>query len=651
MRQTGVEKIETNPSDPSDPMSQVPAENAYEKIHFYFDTAEHANLESVSELAAATASVKTDYATALGVAQRRGTDSNINENVYITVQFVSDYMEDETYQTLKAARENAKTADERDEAKTNMNQYSKQYHANLVAENLPTLSAIPYTAFHAIDYSSFVTLTVPAAELDTAVLEEVADQDNILHISLTDGFEIVSESGTYAETNSSKTGWQDVLECINADDYVVEDYEYTGRTIKVGVYEDNSSNMLAEPPFSTSNYCDTSISAISALPSDIVFRDSTDEYYGYQYLTHATVVTTILAKMLPYAEFYFAQIPTEVEGYYLEGISWFISQNCDIVNCSFGCGNLGVYRYDVDALYDYQIESSGTIVVKSAGNAEDGANSYITSPGLAYNVITVGGVGYSSSESGWGHHPRARCAELGSRIKPNVSAPFEMYVPGIVYDPTPNNSSSSDIPVTGTSFASPLVTGCIALFLEKCKLSNQVSMMEPQSIMAIVQATATCTADYQEMTNHDFDEKVGAGIINLERMMDDTNMSAYTKINRIGTSGSIIFEEDEYFIAESSVQISAAWLVKATPGYFDDNIEDDPIEGSVVGTKSVMNYSIYVYDPYGNMVASSVCPDSAVELIRYVPEVSGYHRIVVKQTGNRVCVSPITLSYFYFRYY
>ena len=54
---TGVEAIETNPNDPADPMSQVPAENAYEKIHFYFDTAEYANLENATELATATASV------------------------------------------------------------------------------------------------------------------------------------------------------------------------------------------------------------------------------------------------------------------------------------------------------------------------------------------------------------------------------------------------------------------------------------------------------------------------------------------------------------------------------------------------------------------------------------------------------------------
>ena len=58
-----------------------------------------------------------------------------------------------------------------------------------------------------------------------------------------------------------------------------------------------------------------------------------------------------------------------------------------------------------------------------------------------------------------------------------------------------------------------------------------------------------------------------------------------------------------------------------------------------------------VYNPYGTLVVSSYCTDSAVELIRYTPEVSGNHRIVVKQIGSRVCVSSITLSYFYFRYY
>ena len=61
-------------------------------------------------------------------------EASESDNVYITVQFASDYLEDETYLEPKAARENAKSR---------QNAYSKSYHQTPVTW-LVKATPVPY---------------------------------------------------------------------------------------------------------------------------------------------------------------------------------------------------------------------------------------------------------------------------------------------------------------------------------------------------------------------------------------------------------------------------------------------------------------------------------------------------------------------------
>ena len=215
-------------------------DNPYNKIHFYFDDPDNATIDDAAELQAATAAVKGDYAAALMAVDG---ESEVNENVYITVQFASDYMETAEYEVFKAALESATTPEMRDTVKTQRNTFSKSYHAAIIEENLPILAEIPYTAVNAIDYSSFVTLTVPAAQLDVNVLADVAENPSVLHLSMTDGFKVVSEAedSYIIETNAAKTTWDDVLMRIGAY-YIVNEVDaqgervYMGEGVRIGVY-------------------------------------------------------------------------------------------------------------------------------------------------------------------------------------------------------------------------------------------------------------------------------------------------------------------------------------------------------------------------------------------------------------------------------
>jgi subtilisin family serine protease len=145
-----------------------------------------------------------------------------------------------------------------------------------------------------------------------------------------------------------------------------------------------------------------------------------------------------------------------------------------------------------DRFYDDMTFNRWRTVVKSAGNRNclppppppnDGN---VTSPGLAYNVITVGG--YDDHRTpGWGDDTVDACASFrnpqsrhGDREKPELAAPS--------VDVEVVTAGHADLArVTGTSIAAPLVTASVALLIER----NGRLAVWPEIMRAILMATAT----------------------------------------------------------------------------------------------------------------------------------------------------------------
>lgn len=605
--------------DISLPVTEEPisVDNTFNKIHFYFGSEENAFIDDMAELQSATASVQSDYAATAAMSARSGEPSD--ENVYITVQFASDYLSDKTYLSLKSARDKAKTAEERDMAKTRQNAYSKSYHAAIVEDNLPLLADIPYTNANPIDYSSFVTLTVPAMFLDTTVLAEIAENESILHVSLTNNFESKSNdiadeltSSTTDEYDYDDVSWEVILQRMNAYN-IVENGIYTGRDIKIGVYESGGVCDVNHVNFTKGDTNPNNDTKIFIRDGDTVLDE------------HADTVASIFAYMVPNAELYVAHRPVNVLR--IEGISWFISMGCDIVNCSFFYTYSPTYRYDYDALYDYQIGTSGIVVIASAGNAYIGVTPYLASPGQAHNVITVGGVEEELSTGMWKHAESACYMSNNVNCKPNVSAPFHLYVPNIVSYGVEEISS-------GTSISAPLVASCIAILKESAAGSNKY-WMHPQRIISVIMATADKTDDYSTQgVSKQMDQKVGAGIVNLQRMLDYT-LNMYTFYAQ-GSAGAEVYSKNVYVNSGVEIQIALAWLIGAVHTEFVNE------NG---GIKYVTDYDLYLCDSAGNVISKSMYSNSNTELIRYQIAVAGYYRIFVVQYGSRVNIDPVTLTY------
>ena len=166
---------------------------------------------------------------------------------------------------------------------------------------------------------------------------------------------------------------------------------------------------------------------------------------------------------------------------------------------------------------------NGIVTIKSAGNIGDRGAETITSPGNAFNIITVGAVndgdtanisddtfalypnGYTYKGVTYPNWGSSRGPTGDGRPKPDVVAPGvhvwscrAANVPAVDYeDVTPNGFYGE---ASGTSMATPHVAGTVALMLSA---NAQTRALTPAQIKAILRQTARLNSDLSGYTAND----------------------------------------------------------------------------------------------------------------------------------------------------
>ena len=553
------------------------------KLHFYFDVEEYATIDSLSELNEATEYVTQKAETA---SLTRNVSANASgDELRLTVGFTSNIKETKQYKDLLAERETLDSMEEVRDFRHRLNSYSKAYHRALVAKNMTSLTSLEYESLDMIEYSPFVVMKTTAEDLDTASLVALASNVEVESICLSEKSSLVEEEIVDSEGNSVNVShWVEVLESIGIYD-TVSNQTFTGEGVSIGVLDLYISDIISDRITINPQY------------EDSVTHD------------HATLITQIISLLAPRANIF---VSVEDGSF---GLQWFIDQNCDIISCSVGVSNeqfTGSYRFDVDALIDYQADVHFITFVQAAGNhdPQKNPNNEIQSPGYAFNAITVGGTSRDNLE--WVH------CETSSFVnedeypvnKPNISAPAAFRIPEIGT-------------ARGTSFATPVVAGSIALLMEKAPIYRT----RPDLVLSLVQSTAQKTVDYHNNSADEiegFDNKVGAGMIHSGRMLEHciTNIR-YN--NTSSSSGVLFYSEDIYLSSGQELQVALAWfvgIVESTDG--------------TVSNVYLTDYDIYLINTMGNVtMASSTLTDSNSELIRYEAELSGNYRIEVWQVSAK----------------
>ena len=357
-----------------------------------------------------------------------------------------------------------------------------------------------------------------------------------------------------------------------------------------------------------------------------------DPNVSLTYDSHAAKVASIIIGKnngcAPSATLYATHVADTGSSFY-ERIEWLLSRTSpvvSIINMSMGYGASSTY--DSRAKWvDHIAMQHDVHFVKSSGNyhSTNNPNLIVTSPGLAYNGITVGAY-YPNKSQPWDTSYSTlstySCWLTGSTtaVKPDLVSPGGD-TSGV------NEYSISGLGTShGTSFSCAMVSGLSAQLIS----CNPALATQQRALKAILLATAWKTLDSASGStaisgSSYLYSKQGVGKI-------DGKNAYYTIVNALYrqallASGDFPYTCTAYFSSSaSSARVSLVWLKR--------NKITGSHSGGTPSNPSISDLDLYVYDPNGNLVGSSTTTRGNVEIVQFSPSTSGYYTIKVTRASG-----------------
>jgi hypothetical protein len=275
----------------------------------------------------------------------------------------------------------------------------------------------------------------------------------------------------------------------------------------------------------------------------------------------------------------------------------------DIINNSWG-GNAGNTNLNVhDRHLDYIVRNIWATVTVAAGN-ENGAcgsgTGRVTSPGRAYNVITVGNYFDSNSET----RSDDGIASCSSYIdpstgigKPEVAGSGSSIISTTDADPWIGNVGS------GTSYAAPMVAGQAALLMER---SNTLKNL-PEAVKAIIMATALHNIEGDSR----FSDYDGAGGVDMRAAFNlvDQGLWAWDSVN----SDDFPYSHTYFAFAGETVRAAIAWDSNPASDY-----SSDPLDADI---------DLRIYEPDGDYVTGSTSFSDSYEIVEFIAAETGLYEM------------------------
>jgi serine protease AprX len=419
------------------------------------------------------------------------------------------------------------------------------------------------------------------AKLNQKTIAEIVKDNNVLTVDLFVDAKKEDET-TYSIPN------------INAN--YTKNLGYTGNGVTVGIVE--------------SGYCDKTNSQLS--DRDINF-DVSDSVASRRLSSHATVVTSIVVGntqgIVPEATVYVAQALSRLQDY--QKIEWLIDQGATVINYSAGYTDVQGTYSDMAKWIDHLGMQHNVHFVKSAGNY---TSSYlITDPGMAYNAVVVGSMYDSNSadEPDWTDDlfsAFSRYTESSGGYKPDFTAPGQ----GI------DIAGYSD--KSGTSFAAPHVTAVLAQLVDYSS-----NLLVNNSLLKAICAAGTfhrTASDYGAYSlSAAYSNKEGTGVIDAKGAYTIAANAQYADLE-------LTPSQFPYYISftvsqtTNPVRVALAWVKQNT-------ISASSHAGAAVTERALSDLDLIVYNPSNTAIASSVSGANNLELVQFVPSVTGTYRIKI----------------------
>ncbi len=396
---------------------------------------------------------------------------------------------------------------------------------------------------------------------------------------------------------------------INVDS-MVNSGQYTGSGLNIGFIESTLLDTTAYTGYSSAHndYADKNISTKSFIGAGT----------NYDHIAMTTMIAVGNNGIAPNANILSA---SSYELIFSNVLDWMLENNANIINTSYGYHN---GKYDSDArTADSFIKNYFITMVGAAGNynATNNPNNLLGSPNTAYNYITVGNSEYSTLYA-TNTSSNIKDSSYGAS-KPNLIAPGKL-----------QTHAYNGVDKSGTSFAAPQVTGCLALLMEEFPYL----VAYPELCLSIVTASAspmdqsyntTTTTSYYDASG--LHNEIGSGLLNYEKMREAANN--YISVSRPKNSATGMLDDCIEFDANQGerVRASLAWLANGTTNNnftdYDLYLQRKLADGTYVTLK-------YINGAENN-----------VEFLDYTFGSDGTYRLAIEQCDTNSKRDLLALSY------
>ncbi len=395
--------------------------------------------------------------------------------------------------------------------------------------------------------------------------------------------------------------------------------------------------------------------------------------------THATAVVSILGGkpveyengpetmtyqgVAPGATIYFAGGLGAWDTDIAPKLEWMAENGCDVINCSWGYTENRKYYYSYEKNLDNFAVDYRILVINSAGNNNDD----VSSPGMAYNIITVGNVNSNVLVyDKYSMAPGSSYQEAEYLVnKPDISAfgtKIKMLNAYQEYGGAPSNcfpvktDPTEDDYVQGTSFSTPQVAGAAALVMQ----ANPYLTCRPDVVKAILLGAADETAiatsvknengtlvgsndslsssTYRifsetkiESVNSSLKERSGAGLLNIEASIRMAQKSMFYPVLITGND----YISNTYTIfAGTTIEFGIVY---------------QKITNDILTSAYPVNLEIQIIDSSGNVLFKSTDTVNNVEIFKATIQVTGDYRFKIKTTiPEGLSVAPFNATMFIF---
>ncbi len=530
-------------------------------------------------------------------------------DIWLYEPFSTEQLEKEIYSKIGITKQKIKQSEERDISAEKVDEYIETERA-LYSEKMDKLYKDflkDYSKVKALNetrsnkrlfFSKYAPLI--SAELTPAEIKQLAKDERVRYIYYSPNVELVPQS------NIS-------VPLIQAD-YVRDTLGYTGNGIKIGMIESGLPNK-------NNSYFTAANITYDPNITNPTYTPHANRVAAIMVAKSTTVNGVTYKGIVPDATLYATSYnghPTD----WRTRVEWLLSQGVHVINMSarlLGVSdeiNNGV----VDGEYGNQelwldhiaLNHSVHFVVVAGNNTQ-----YITSPGMAYNVITVGAINDNNTANHYDDHIYSDSCyreDSGLTNKPDLMAPGENIA----------TAAGSD---SGTSYAAPHVTATVAQLCQR-----QPSLKTQQdAVKAILTASinhSTLAFTSADTLNYN---KFGAGVISAQAAVASITYSRYISSSFAANTPKPTSHYYNFNVTTkgSKERVSLTWLkysyltgTHTNPTQYEGNLT---------------NLNLTIYDPNGNFVVYSADTYNNTEIVEFTSNMIGTYQIVVTaaSTSNR----------------